>query len=57
MGRFEKVIVNQAGVDKRESGYYSTPEFIADYITKELIALNPTGRKVLDPATGNEELL
>ena len=57
MGRFEKVIVNQSGVDKRESGYYSTPQFIADYITKELIALNPSGKKVLDPATGNEELL
>ncbi|MBN2828490.1 MAG: N-6 DNA methylase, partial [Tissierellales bacterium] len=31
--------------------------FIADYISNELIALNPNGKRVLDPATGNEELL
>jgi hypothetical protein len=57
MGRFEKVLINQSGVDKRESGYYSTPEFIAEYITNELLKINPNGRRVLDPATGNEELL
>lgn len=57
MGRFKKTIVDQLGVDKRENGYYSTPEFISKYLTYELLALNPSGEKVLDPATGNEELL
>ncbi|MDR0939589.1 MAG: N-6 DNA methylase [Mediterranea sp.] len=57
MGRFKKEIITQQGIDKREVGYYSTPDFIAKYITKELLALNPNGVKVLDPATGKEELL
>jgi hypothetical protein len=57
MGRFEKVLVNENGIDKRNSGYYSTPNFISEYISKELIALNPNGKKVLDPAVGDEELL
>ncbi len=57
MGRFEKVLVNDNGIDKRDSGYYSTPDFVSDYISNELLELNPNGKKVLDPAVGDEELL
>lgn len=57
MGRFEKVLINHNGIDKRDSGYYSTPQFVSNYISNELLNLNPKGRKVLDPAVGNEELL
>lgn len=57
MGRFEKILVNDNGVDKRDSGYYSTPDFVSDYISNELLELNPNGKKVLDPAVGDEELL
>ncbi len=57
MGRFEKILINNNGLDVRDSGYYSTPKFIANYITKELLLLNPNGKRVLDPAVGNEELL
>ncbi len=57
MGRFDKVLVNDKGVDKRDAGYYSTPNFVANYISKELLQLNPNGIKVLDPAVGDEELL
>lgn len=57
MGRFEKILVNQNGIDKRDSGYYSTPSFVSDYISNELLELNPFGKKVLDPAVGDEELL
>jgi hypothetical protein len=57
MGRSKKIIANENGIDKRDSGYYSTPSFIAKYITEELLKLNPTGERVLDPAVGNEELL
>lgn len=57
MGRFEKILVNENGIDKRDSGYYSTPDFVSDYISNELLDLNPNGRKVLDPAVGDEELL
>lgn len=56
MARKVKIIIED-GVDKREVGYYSTPEFIANYITNEMLAINPNGRYVLDPAVGKEELL
>jgi hypothetical protein len=57
MGRFEKILINNNGIDKRDSGYYSTPNFISDYISNQLLEINPDGRKVLDPAVGDEELL
>ena len=57
MGRFEKILINSNGIDKRDSGYYSTPDFISNYLGSELLRLNPFGRKVLDPAVGDEELL
>lgn len=57
MGRFVKNIINKDGVDIREVGYYSTPRFIAKYITEALLSLNYDGQYVLDPAVGKEELL
>jgi len=45
------------GIDKREVGYYSTPDFVAQYLTEEMLKINPNGRFVLDPAVGKEELL
>lgn len=57
MGGFEKILINSKGIDKRDSGYYSTPDFISDYLSSELLSLNPFGKKVLDPAVGDEELL
>lgn len=56
MARKVKKLIDQ-GVDKREVGYYSTPEFIAKYLTEEMIDISPDGRYVLDPAVGKEELL
>lgn len=56
MARKVKQIIND-GVDKREVGYYSTPEFIAKYLTEEMLRINPNGKYVLDPAVGKEELL
>lgn len=57
MARKIKKIIDEEGIDKREVGYYSTPEFIAEYITEELLKINPSGEFVLDPAVGKEELL
>jgi len=57
MGRFAKVVVNEPGVDSRATGYYSTPDFVADFITKEMLHINPNGEWVLDPCVGKEELL
>lgn len=57
MARKIKVLTDTEGVDRREVGYYSTPTFVAKYLTEELLELNPYGNYVLDPATGKEELL
>lgn len=56
MGRGKKQIV-QESFDKREQGYYSTPRFVADYISNRMLEINPLGKKVLDPCCGKEELL
>ncbi len=57
MGRFEKTIVNENGVDRRELGYYSTPEFISTFMTKVMLEINPKGSTALDPCVGKEELI
>ena len=57
MGRFAKTVLDELGLDRREKGYYSTPKFIASYLTEELLLMNPDGRSVIDPAVGKEELL
>lgn len=56
MARKVKVLLKN-GIDKREVGYYSTPSFVADYLTQEMLTINPNGHYVLDPAVGREELL
>lgn len=56
MARKVKTIMEN-GIDKREVGYYSTPPFVAKYLTQEMLSINPDGRWVLDPAVGKEELL
>lgn len=56
MARKTKVLIEE-GIDKREVGYYSTPQFIAQYITQEMLSINSNGQFVLDPAVGKEELL
>ncbi len=57
MARKIKILTDNEGLDRREVGYYSTPRFVADYLTQEMLAINPQGDGVLDPATGKEELL
>jgi hypothetical protein len=57
MGRFEKSIVIDCGVDRRELGYYSTPDFIADFMTSAMLKINPVGKYALDPCVGKEELI
>jgi N-6 DNA Methylase len=57
MGRHAKTVTSKCGIDRRESGYYSTPDFIVDYVTEELLKLNPKGDSVLDPCVGKEEFL
>lgn len=56
MARRNKQIMEH-GIDKRDVGYYSTPDFMAQYIYEEMVKLNPAGSSVLDPAVGRGELL
>lgn len=55
MGRSKKQL-NIGEVDKREVGFYKTPSFVAEYITKR-VKLYTSGKKVLDPCCGKEDLI
>lgn len=57
MGRFDKSILIDNDIDRRELGYYSTPEFIADFMSDAMLEINPNGNTALDPCVGKEELV
>ena len=57
MAKRQKTVIADNGVDRRETGYYSTPEFIAEFMTRAMLEINPLGHSVLDPCVGKEELL
>lgn len=57
MARDEEAVFTGEGVDRRKSGYYSTPEIVTDYISDRLISLNPSGRHLLDPCIGKGEMV
>jgi len=56
MGRGTKKVFDSAGIDRRTSGYYSTPGFVADFIANEILRIKPDIARVLDPCVGKEEL-
>jgi hypothetical protein len=56
MGRIDKEIISN-GIDRRELGYYSTPEFVSTFMTKKMLQINPNGTTALDPCIGKEELI
>ena len=56
MARKCKILLED-GVNKREVGYFPTPDFVSQYICEEMMLLNPNGIKVLDPAVGRGELV
>lgn len=56
MGRHNKIVKCEK-IDRRENGYYSTPSFVAEFITNTMLSINPNGKAVLDPCVGKEELL
>lgn len=57
MGRHQKIIFEATGLDRRETGYYSTPSFIVKYITDRLLNICPSGKVVLDPCVGRGEFV
>ena len=56
MGRHPKTVMTMDGVDRRENGYYSTPRFVTQFITEELLVQKPNGQIVFDPCVGKEEM-
>ena len=57
MGRHSKAVLNGAGIDRRDTGYYSTPEPVAQFFRRKLLSLNPAPKLVFDPCAGRGELL
>ena len=57
MGRHSKAVLNGAGIDRRDTGYYSTPEPVAEFFRRKLLSLNPAPKLVFDPCAGRGELL
>lgn len=56
MARKLKQVLTLSGTDRRNTGYYSTPEPVANYIFRRLREINPYGKHVIDPCVGKEEL-
>ena len=57
MGRHSKAVLTSAGIDRRDTGYYSTPAPVGEFFRKKLLALNPAPELVFDPCAGRGELL
>ncbi len=57
MGRHKKAVFNDAGIDRRGTGYYSTPEPVSGFFKRKLLSLNPAPKLVFDPCVGKGELL
>jgi hypothetical protein len=57
MGRHQKRIASNHVADRRETGYYSTPKFIASFLAQKLLEIRPQGKYVIDPCVGKGELL
>ena len=57
MARKEKKLIDENWIDKRADWYYSTPDFIAKYISDRLVELKCDWQTCLDPAVWKEELL
>ena len=57
MGRHRKSVLTSTGIDRRNSGYYSTPEPVAGFFKRKLLSINPDPNLIFDPCVGNGELL
>ncbi|MRG54213.1 N-6 DNA methylase [Phyllobacterium sp. SYP-B3895] len=43
-------------IERRSTGYYSTPDFVSEFVFERLKQLKPHGRIVLDPCIGQGEM-
>lgn len=55
MGRKPKVVRTDDELDRRELGYYSTPDFVARFFAERISELRPDARRVFDPCIGRGE--
>lgn len=55
MGRSVKMVFAD-DLDRREIGYYSTPPFVADFLSHRMLELRPGAHFVFDPCVGRGEL-
>lgn len=55
MGRKAKIVISANDLDRRESGYYSTPQFVAQFVADRILELKPNAHCVLDPCIGRGE--
>lgn len=56
MARRAKAVIDADGEDRRETGYYSTPPFVADFLARKALGYRPGAHTVLDPCVGKGEL-
>ncbi len=56
MGRNLKRVIADEGIDRRATGYYSTPSFVSDYIAKRLYQIRSDAKIALDPCVGMGEM-
>lgn len=56
MGRHLKTISTSSGMERRATGYYSTPSYISEYLVKSIRAARPDVNWVLDPCVGHGEM-
>ena len=57
MGRHHKTVFTSEGLERRELGYYSTPDFVAKFLSQVCLELLPGGKDVFDPCIGKGELV
>ncbi|MFC6197066.1 N-6 DNA methylase [Ponticaulis profundi] len=55
MGRHQKVNLSDDGIDRRKTGYYSTPDFVVEYIVRRCLDIKPSSMSALDPCVGKGE--
>ena len=53
MGRHRKIVRNEDGLDRRQTGFYRTPAFVADFVAATVAELNPQAASVFDPCIGD----
>ncbi|MDY0004292.1 MAG: N-6 DNA methylase [Polyangia bacterium] len=57
MGRGHKVVPSSDGIDRRETGFYRTPGFVAQYLARRILERRPGLGSLVDPCVGDGAFL